>query len=126
MLASHMLILLGIPSSKVQQQIFEVKASRYKMLQSFYVGTEDIETIEEQAEQSQLHAIELTEGAYAIGRTLSELLQESPSIEINCFSRRGYKCESPAADTLFQAGDVLVLQGSQDKIHLAEEKLLSG
>ncbi len=126
MLASHMLVLLGVPGSKVQQQIFEVKASRYKMLQSFYVGTEDVETIEDQAEQSQLHAIELTEGAYAIGRTLSDLQQETPCISINTFSRSGYKCETPAADTIFQIGDIIVLQGSQDKIHTAEEKLLSG
>ncbi len=126
MLASHMLVLLGIPAAKVQQQIFEVKASRYKMLQSFYVGTEEVETIEEQADQSQLHAIELTEGAYAIGKTLSDLQQATPCISINAFTRGGYKCETPAADTVFQAGDVIVLQGSQDKLHVAEEKLLSG
>ncbi len=126
MLASHMLVLLGVPATKVQQQIFEVKASRYKMLQSFYVGTEDVETIEDQADQSQLHAIELTEGAYAVGKTLSDLQTETPCISINNFSRGGYKCETPASDTIFQVGDIVVLQGSQDKIHKAEEKLLSG
>jgi CPA2 family monovalent cation:H+ antiporter-2 len=126
MLASHMLVLLGIPATKVQQQIFEVKASRYKILQSFYVGTKDMEALEEQTGQSQLHAIELTEGAYAIGRTLAELQQETPCISINNFSRSGYKCETPAMDTIFQVGDIIVLQGSLDKIHVAEEKLLSG
>lgn len=126
MLASHMLVLLGIPANKVQQQIFEVKASRYKILQSFYAGTADAEALEEQTGQSQLHAIELTEGAYAVDRTLADLQDEEPCIAINNFSRGGYKCESPAADTIFQVGDIIVLQGSIDKIHKAEEKLLSG
>ncbi len=126
MLASHMLILLGQSPAKAQQQVAEVKANRYKMLRGFFEG-ENIGHLEDTPlEKIYLHAVELTEGAYAVGHTLEDLVAQKIPIKISSFSRNGYKCNEPSAHMVFQAGDILVLEGTHEEIYIVEEKLLQG
>ncbi|HRE31594.1 MAG TPA: NAD-binding protein, partial [Candidatus Berkiella sp.] len=126
MLASHMLILLGQSPAKAQQQVKEVKANRYKFLRGFYEG-EKIGHLENvSTERTHLHAVELTEGAYAVGKTLEELIAKNIPISLSSFSRAGYKCQEPAAHTILQAGDVLVIAGTNQELFNVEEKLLQG
>jgi CPA2 family monovalent cation:H+ antiporter-2 len=73
-----------------------------------------------------LHAVELTAGAYAIGQTISEIVTKKGPIQVASFSRNGYKCDAPSDNTLLMAGDILVIEGTQDEIYLSEEKLLQG
>lgn len=127
MLAAHMFILLGDKPDQAQKKIWEVKSSRYHMLRGFYQGLDDNEHFEGlHADHESLHAIELTEGAYAIGKTLIDINHHTTKIHINHFFRNGFKCDSPSVDTLFQSGDVLVLQGTTESLYLAEERLLQG
>ncbi|MNI77290.1 Glutathione-regulated potassium-efflux system protein KefC [compost metagenome] len=44
MLASHALILLGLPRQQVQDRIDLVRRDRYRLLHGFYPGAEDDET----------------------------------------------------------------------------------
>lgn len=44
MLASHALIMLGLPAHKVQEQVDQVRIDRYRLLHGFYPGTDDAET----------------------------------------------------------------------------------
>lgn len=126
MLAFHMLVLLGQSPQKAQQQILEVKSNRYKFLRGFFEG-EKIGHLETTSPEKQsLHAVELTEGAYAIGRTLEELNAEKFSIKVSSFSRNGYKCNLPTPHTVLQPGDILVLEGNKEEIYNAEERLLQG
>jgi len=126
MLASHMLILLGQSPAKAQQQVSEVKANRYKMLRGFFEG-ENIGHLEDTPrEKIYLHAVELTDGAYAVGRTLEDLVAQKIPINLSSFTRHGYKCNEPAPHTTFLAGDVLVLEGTKEEIYNVEEKLLQG
>lgn len=126
MLASHMLILLGQSPAKAHQQVREVKANRYKFLRGFFEG-EKVGHLEAKSEKYFLHAVELTEGAYAVGRTIEELTAEKiPLLKISSFSRKGFKCNAPAPYTILHAGDILVLEGTNEEIFNAEEKLLQG
>jgi len=126
MLAAHMLILLGKSPQKAQQQVYQVKSNRYKMLRSFYEG-EDFSHLEDQPkDKKSLHAVELSAGACAIGKTISDIATEKCPIQVASFSRNGYKCEKPSENTLLMEGDILVVEGNQEEIHLAEEKLLQG
>jgi CPA2 family monovalent cation:H+ antiporter-2 len=43
MLASHALILLGLPSDQVQARVNQVRSDRYRLLHGFYPGAEDEE-----------------------------------------------------------------------------------
>lgn len=126
MLASHMLILLGQPASRAQQLVKEVKANRYKLLRGFYEG-ENIGHLEDLSkERAYLHAVELSEGAYAIDHTLGEIMKEEPSIALSSFSRKGFKCDIPDLDVVLQSGDILILEGTKEDLYHAEEKLLQG
>lgn len=127
MLASHMLMLMGTPPEKAQQQVWEVKTNRYKMLQAYYSSQEDHKHLESmESEQDTLHAVELTEGAYAVGKTLEEFMSEKMAIQVASFTRHGFKSERPAPHTVLEPGDVLVILGKTDELYLAEEKLLQG
>ena len=44
MLASHALIMLGLPAHQVQEQVDQVRIDRYHLLHGFYPGAEDEET----------------------------------------------------------------------------------
>lgn len=125
MLASHMLILLGQSPSKAQQLVKEVKSNRYKLLRGFYEG-ENIGRIEDPKERAYLHAVELTDQAYAIGHTIENIAKEILPADVASFSRNGFKCDEPTAHAVLQSGDVLVLEGTKEEINAAEEKLLQG
>jgi len=126
MLARHMLVLLGQSPQRAQQQVWEVKSNRYKILRGFFEG-ENIGHLETTPKEKKLlHAVELTEGAYAIGHTIEELVSEKVPITISSFSRQGFKCDEPAPHTLLEVGDILVLEGTKEDIYNAEEKLLQG
>lgn len=127
MLASHMLILLGTSPEEARQQVWEVKTNRYKLLQSHYLGQEDHQHLEEVSEdKTNLHAIEITDGAYAVGKTIEQVMVDKMPIQIASFSRNGFKCEEPEPTTTLQAGDVIVAIGTAEEIYIAEEKLLQG
>lgn len=125
MLASHMLILLGQSPAKAQQLVKEVKANRYKLLRGFYEG-ENIGRLEADKERTYLHAVEITEGAYAVGHTVEDIMTEKGPFNLSSFSRGGFKCDLPTATTVIQAGDVLIIEGTKEEIYNAEEKLLQG
>lgn len=126
MMASHMLIMLGQSPLKAQQQVWEVKANRYKFLRGFYESTNIGHLEDTSPEKKYLHAIELTEGAYAIGRTIEEFIADKKPIRLTSFSRHGYKCSEPTPYMQFLPGDVLVIEGTMEEIYQMEEKLLQG
>jgi CPA2 family monovalent cation:H+ antiporter-2 len=126
MMASHMLIMLGQSPLKAQQQVWEVKANRYKFLRGFYESTNIGHLETTSPEKKYLHAVELTEGAYAIGRTLEEFMADKKPITLTSFSRHGYKCSEPTPYMQFMPGDVLVIEGNMEEIYQMEEKLLQG
>jgi monovalent cation:H+ antiporter-2, CPA2 family len=127
MLASHMLLLLGISPTKVRQQIEEVKHSRYQILRAFFQGTDDSFHVEQHdSTREALHAVRITESAWAIDKSIEELFEAGLSIKISSFTRDGFKSSRPLPDTLFRNGDIIILQGNQEELYLAEEKLLQG
>lgn len=126
MLASHMLLLLGYPPHKIQRQITDVKTNRYKFLRAFYQG-ENLGHLETTpAKKTLLHAVELPQGAFAVGKSLSQLAKETMLVPLASFSRKGFKCEQPDPDLVLEAGDILVLEGTTEIIYRAEEALLQG
>ncbi len=126
MLASHMLVLLGQPLQKAQQHVLEVKANRYKILRGFFEG-ENIGHLETTPkEKIYLHAVELTDSAFAVGKTMEEIIAEKMPITISSFSRSGFKCDAPSPYTTFLPGDVIVLEGTKEEIYNMEERLLQG
>jgi len=126
MLASHAMLMVGVPVRRVVSQIRAVRDQRYRSLRGFYHGASDDAADLDEANQPRLHTVSLEPGAHAVGRTLAELDLPRLGAEVTAVRRRGIRADEPAPETRLQAGDVLVLLGRPGALEKAETRLLQG
>ncbi|HEX4885274.1 MAG TPA: monovalent cation:proton antiporter-2 (CPA2) family protein [Casimicrobiaceae bacterium] len=124
MLASHTLLVLGIPLNRVLARIRAVREERYSLFRGFFHGATDVSDAADNL-QPRLHSVLLPEGAWAVGRTLGEL-GLAGVVEVNGVRRRGLPSTPPAAGFRLDAGDVVVLLGRPTELAIAEARLLEG
>lgn len=126
MLASHALMLLGVPLSQVLKRIRDVRESRYALMRGFFRGASDADDDLDQEAQPRLHTVVLTAGTAAVGRTLAEVALGTLLVEVVSLRRKGIQGVDPQPDARLEAGDVLVLRGAADGLAAAEIRLLQG
>ncbi|HEX7971867.1 MAG TPA: monovalent cation:proton antiporter-2 (CPA2) family protein [Thiobacillus sp.] len=126
MLASHALMLLGVPLSQVLKRIREVRESRYAMMRGFFRGASDVDDELDQRAQPRLHTVLIPQGAAAAGRSLAELALDDLLVEVVAIRRQGITGVDPQPDARIQVGDVLVLRGAADGLAAAEFRVLQG
>jgi monovalent cation:H+ antiporter-2, CPA2 family len=120
MLASHALMMLGIPLRRVVHRVQAARAERYASLRGYFHGASDVQ---DDAEHVRLHSVSLTENASAIGKTIGALKLPEAKAEVTIL-RRGKKRVEVTLDTVLQAGDIVVLRGTTDGVARAEDLLL--
>jgi len=122
MLASHTLVVVGVPLSRVMRRVRHVRDQQYSLLRGLFPGASD-ERAED--EVSRLHAVTLEEGAHAIGSTLIEVALEK--VQVRAVRRPGARARlTPHEAGRLEAGDIVVLLGEPEPLIAAEEKLLRG
>jgi CPA2 family monovalent cation:H+ antiporter-2 len=126
MLASHALMLLGVPLAQVLRRIREVRETRYAMMRGFFRGSSDVDDELEQHAQPRLLTVMITQGAAAAGKSLASLGLEEMLVEVVTIRRQGVKGLEPQPDAVVEPGDVLVLRGAADSLAAAEIRLLQG
>jgi len=126
MLASHALVLLGVPLNRVLKMIRDIRGQRYRLLRGFFHGVSDREADLSESHQSRLHSVTLGAGAFAVGRSLVELGLEKFGVEVSAVRRRDIRALEPLPETRFQEGDVVVLLGPLEGVGAAEVRLLKG
>jgi len=126
MLASHALVLLGVPINRVVRRFREVREKRYDLLRGFFHGATDAADDLDEARQPRLHSLVLNPGAWGIGRTIAELGLERFDVTVSVIRRRGIRAVSPSPEARFEAGDVVVLLGVPDGLAAGENRLLKG
>jgi CPA2 family monovalent cation:H+ antiporter-2 len=124
MLASHSLLLLGVPLNRVLARIRAIREERYGLFRGFFHGATDTADAAENL-QPRLRSVVLTERAAAVGRTLAELGLDD-LVEISGVRRRGSRSARPTPDWRFESGDVVVLLGRPEELAVAEVRLLDG
>lgn len=124
MLASHALMLLGVPLNRVLRHIRDAREQRYSLFKGFFRGASD-DSIEEQA-QPRLHSVQLIAGAAAVGRTLPDLNLADDGVSLKSLRHAGRKLDEPPADQILVVGDVMVLLGAPEALARAERRLLQG
>jgi len=125
-MASAVLMLLGVPLNRVMQRIRETREQRYTLFRGFFRGITDEADAMEQARQPRLHSVIIAPGAAAVGRTLGEMGLEGLNVEVTAVRRRNIRGVAPEPTARIEAGDVLVLLGAEDDLAAAEMKLLQG
>ena len=126
MLASHALMLLGIPLARVLKRIRDVREQRYGLFRGFFRGASDQIVEPGEPDQPRLHSVLVSQGAAAVGKQLAEMGLERLLVEVVAVRRRNIRGVDPAPETRIEAGDVLVLRGIPENLAAAEIKLLQG
>jgi CPA2 family monovalent cation:H+ antiporter-2 len=126
MLASHALLLLGVPLTRVLKKLRGVREQRYGLLRGFFRGATDEEAELTETAQPRLLSVLVTEQATSAGQTLAETGVLELGVEVIAVRRRNIRGLDPQPDTKVMAGDVLVLRGVPESLAAAEMRLLQG
>ena len=124
MLASHSLLLVGVPLNRVLLRIRAVREERYSLFRGFFHGATDSADAAENV-HARLHSVRLTERSYAVGRSLGEIAL-GKQVEMTGVRRRGARSAVPQPDFRFETGDILVLLGRPGDLAKVEKRLLQG
>ena len=122
MLASHALMMLGVPLRRVIHRVQAARDERYASLRGYFHGVSDVQDDAEHL-HVRLHSVSLTEGARAIGKTISALKLHEIKAEVTIL-RRGKNRVEAMPDTVLEGGDIVVLRGTTEGVARAEERLL--
>ena len=125
MLASHALVMLGLPEHQVQVKVDEVRHNRYRLLHGFYHGAQT-DLLDNRGQPRMLmHAVNLGSAAHACDRPLGELALEQLGVDVQGVQRDGRDLEL-AGSTLLRAGDTVLMSGPLAAIEASEARLLGG
>ena len=126
MLASHALVLIGVPINRVLKRVREMRSGRYQLLRGFFHGQSDREEDVHESEAVRLHSVTMAPGASAIGRALGDIGCAGLGVTVSAVRRRNIRALEPSDELRFQEGDVVVLLGRPDGLAVVEERLLKG
>jgi CPA2 family monovalent cation:H+ antiporter-2 len=119
MLASHTLVVVGVPFSRVMRRVSQVRDEQYSLLRGLFTGSADAGE-----EVTRLHAVTLEQGAHAVGRALAEL---NLGVPVRAVRRPGARLRlAPSEAGALQVGDIVVLAGPPERLLVAEERLVRG
>jgi len=126
MLASHTLVLVGVPLSRVMRRMSQVRGEQYQLLRGLFYGSGD-ELDGDGEALARLHSVMLDEHAHALGRPLVQLGLDALGVQVRAVRRRGARSKLTAAEAgALQVGDVVVLLGDPESLAAAEARLLRG
>lgn len=126
MLASHALMLLGVPLNRVVKRIRLFREERYKLFKGYFHGMTDVETDDSTNQQARLHSVIITAGAFAVGRSLNEMQLNVFEVEVKSIRRPNSNGAVLDQRSLLAEGDVIVLLGLPTGLTNAENALLTG
>jgi CPA2 family monovalent cation:H+ antiporter-2 len=123
MLASHALVWVGIPLSRVMRRMTLVRGEQYRLLRGLFHGVGD--RVDESP--ARLHSVTLDARASALGKAHSDLGLDALGVQVMAVRRPSVKRKLAAEEAgPLQAGDVVVLLGTPEDMAVAEERMLRG
>lgn len=126
MLASHALLMAGVPVRRVLGHVRDIRDERYQLLRGFYRGASDDPDDLDEENLPRLLSITLDGRAHAVGKTLGELGLSEMGVEVKAVRRRSIRAEDPQPETRFQSDDIVVLLGRPEALENAKLRLLKG
>jgi monovalent cation:H+ antiporter-2, CPA2 family len=127
MLASHLLLMLGVPSSRILFKIRAIHADRYRIIQGFFKGSDDVTLLEdEDSTRKSLHTVTIPEDAFAVGKAIEELDSLDVNFTIKVLTRGTTRYADPEPSMIVEAGDVLVIYASPEDFYIVSERIYRG
>ena len=126
MLASHALMLLGVPLNRVVKRIRLFREERYKLFRGYFHGISDAEGEDLEKQQVRLHSVIISAGSFAIGRRLVDMHLENFDVEVKSIRRPNSNGVEPTEKSPLREGDVVVLLGQPTGLTNAQNALLIG
>jgi CPA2 family monovalent cation:H+ antiporter-2 len=124
MLASHTLVVVGVPLSRVMRRVAQVRDERYQLLRGLFHAPSEREDDEG---ATRLHAVTVQDGDHAIGKRLRDFSLKRLSVEVRAVRRRGERASLDGEQAgVLQPGDVVVMLGRAESLDAAESLLLRG
>ncbi|MDN7130427.1 cation:proton antiporter [Pseudidiomarina sp. 1APR75-15] len=126
MLVSQILSRTGIPIRRILARLDQARRSHYGDMHGFYPGeTTDMDP--EKIDRLQfLHAVQLSDNAYACGKELAQLGLDELAIQVKSVRRGSDEFSEVHGDFKLQKGDVVLLAGGPRAIEAGESYLLNG
>jgi monovalent cation:H+ antiporter-2, CPA2 family len=126
MLVSHVLMLLHVPVTKVVRTVNDIRSNRYAVLRNI-VRRGDARPLDETHEhREEIKSVVVPPGAWAVGRTLSDVRSRGVEVVFTGIRRLGILGREPAVDTILRDGDIVVIYGQPEELERAESVLLAG
>src|SRR5579864_4770888 len=126
MLVSHVLMLLHVPVPRVLRALSDIRNSRYAVLRNI-VRRGDARPVDETSEhREELKSVVVPPGAWAVGRSLSEVRDRGVEVTFTGVRRQGILGREPADATVLHEGDIVVIYGQPKELERAESVLLAG
>ncbi|CAN5251453.1 monovalent cation:proton antiporter family protein [soil metagenome] len=122
MLASHALVMLGVPLRRVVHRVQASRDERYASLRGYFHGVSDAADDADHM-HVRLHSVVLGGRARAIGKSIMDLKLAEIGAEVTAL-RRGKVRIDMTPEILLQEGDIVVLRGTTESVALAEARLL--
>jgi CPA2 family monovalent cation:H+ antiporter-2 len=126
MLVSQILHYAGVPMSRILKRVRNERKKGYQHMQGFYPGESTEISYSTKDKLEFMHAVVISEGAFAVNKTIKELDIEGRRVKVTGLRRNNIEIEEPDSDTLILANDVLVISGKPRRVERIENFLLYG
>lgn len=113
--------MLGVPLRRVVHRVQAARDERYAALRGYFHGSGDAD--DDEHLHVRLHSVVLSDGARAIGKTLSGLNIDELGAEVTRI-RRGKHYVPVMPEAVLAEGDIVVVRGAANSVARAEERLL--
>ncbi|HKO63187.1 MAG TPA: cation:proton antiporter [Pyrinomonadaceae bacterium] len=122
---SRVLRELGIGRHAIQHQVEEIRSEGYEMLRTPSLPVIDMGKIAEALSAASTESVQVEVDAPAAGKSIAQLRWRTVTgVSIIAIIKDGISDINPGPDTLINAGDLVVLIGSPEKVDQAIEKYL--
>jgi len=126
MLVSQVLHYTGVPMSRILKRVRNERKKGYQHMHGFYPGETTEISYDTKDKLEFMHAVVISEGAFAVNKTIKELDIEGRRVKVTGLRRDNIEIQEPASDTLILANDVLVISGKPRRVERIENFLLYG
>jgi len=130
--AQQLLVLLGLPQSRVEAAVMQVRTEHYASLRAVFadsseaIGMPGARPERAAGEGPKMNAVTLHHKSPAVGQTPDQLGLVAEGVELLDVRRAGIRVPGPLLDTELRSGDVLVLQGPARALERVVVRMLDG